>query len=119
CDPLCGSTPIITAAIDCPFPLELRRGPVAGRPNSRSISGRTSFEPRHGKGPTGWHIDIKPDHNGRQAVREPAHRTPQTLRPTPQRPPETIRRRVGVRLSTQATHLWPPGSLGYGPNGWS
>jgi hypothetical protein len=28
-------------------------------------------------------------------------------------------RRVGVRLSTQATRLWPPGSLGYGPNGWS
>jgi hypothetical protein len=35
-------------------------GPVAGMPNSGSISGRTSFEPRHGKGPTGWHIVIKP-----------------------------------------------------------
>ena len=30
--------------------------------NSRAISGRTSFEPRHGKGPTGRHIDIKPGH---------------------------------------------------------
>jgi hypothetical protein len=29
-------------------------------PNSGSISGRTSFEPHHGKGPTGWHIDLKP-----------------------------------------------------------
>jgi hypothetical protein len=28
--------------------------------NSRAISGRTFFEPRHGKGPTGWHIVIKP-----------------------------------------------------------
>jgi hypothetical protein len=33
---------------------------VAGMPNSGSISGRTSFEPRHGKDPTGWHIDLKP-----------------------------------------------------------
>ena len=44
-----------------------------------------SFEPRHGKGPTGGHIVIKPDHTGRQAVREPAHRAPSTLRTTPQR----------------------------------
>ena len=34
-----------------------------------------SFEPRHGKDPTGWHVVLKPGHNGRQAVREPAHRT--------------------------------------------
>jgi len=44
-----GSTPIITAAIDWPLPLALIRGPVAGMPNSGSISGRTSFEPRHGE----------------------------------------------------------------------
>jgi hypothetical protein len=55
-----GSTPIITAAIGCPFPLELRRDPVAGMPNSGSVGGRTSFEPRHGKSPTGRHIDLKP-----------------------------------------------------------
>ena len=69
------------------LPLSTRApaGPVAGMPDSRSISGRTSFEPRHGKGPAGWHIDIKPDHTGRQAVREPAHRAPSTLRTTPQR----------------------------------
>ena len=30
-DPLRGSTPIITAAIDCPFPLELRRGTRGGQ----------------------------------------------------------------------------------------
>ena len=29
------------------------------------------------QGPAGWHIDLEPDHNGRQAVREPAHRPPQ------------------------------------------
>ena len=26
-------------------------------------------------GPTSWHIDLKPSHNDRQAVREPAQRT--------------------------------------------
>lgn len=43
------------------------------------------FPRRIGKGPTGWHIVIKPGHSGRQAVREPAPRAPSTLRTTPQR----------------------------------
>jgi hypothetical protein len=59
-------------------------------PNSGADQRRTSFEPHHGESPTGWHIDLKPGHNDRQAVREPAHRTPQTLRPTPQRIQEQL-----------------------------
>jgi hypothetical protein len=44
------------------LPLSARAlaGSVAGMPNSGSVSGRTSFEPRHGKGPADWHIDLKP-----------------------------------------------------------
>jgi hypothetical protein len=54
-------------AIDCPFLSSSGGDPVAGMPNSGSISGRTSFEPRHGNGPTGWHIDLRPSQAKRPA----------------------------------------------------
>ena len=77
CDPLCGSTPIITAAIDCPFLSSSGGDPwracLIPDPSARSHLFRAT--PR--QGPTGWHIVLKPGHSGRQAVREPAHRTPQ------------------------------------------
>ncbi|HEY1919599.1 MAG TPA: hypothetical protein VGH27_28855 [Streptosporangiaceae bacterium] len=47
CDPLCGSTPIITAAISTLQAVITRKGNVAGMPNYGSASARTSFEPRH------------------------------------------------------------------------
>ena len=42
------------------------------------------------RGPTGWHLVLKPGRNrGRQAVREPARRASRTLRQTPQRQPRS------------------------------
>ena len=51
---------------------------VAGMPNSGPLGGaRASFEPRHGKDPTGRHLVIKPGRSrGRQAVREPGPSDP-------------------------------------------
>jgi hypothetical protein len=72
-------------AIDCPFLSSSGGDPVAGMPNSGSISGRTSFEPHHGKGPTGWHIDLKPSQAAGRRFGSQARRTLSTLRPTPQR----------------------------------
>jgi hypothetical protein len=31
--------------------------------NTGSASARASFEPHHGKDPTGWHVVLKPDHD--------------------------------------------------------
>ena len=41
-----------------------------------------SFEPHHGRDTTSRHLVLKPDHTGRQTVRERARRTSRTLRPT-------------------------------------
>ena len=41
-----------------------------------------SFEPHHGSDTASRHLVLKPDHTGRQTVREPARRTSRTLRPT-------------------------------------
>jgi len=49
CEPLCGSTPIITAAIIYPFPRLCAGRAAAGMPYSRAGQRRTSYEPRHGK----------------------------------------------------------------------
>ena len=49
CEPLCGSTPIITAAISTLQVVRPGMENVAGMPNSGSASARTSFEPRHGE----------------------------------------------------------------------
>ena len=49
CDPLCGSTPIITAVIARSKSFVRGMENVAGMPNSGSAIARTSFEPRHGK----------------------------------------------------------------------
>ena len=61
CDPLCGSTPIITATISTLHIVRHGMENVAGMPNYGSASARTSFEPRHGENPAGWHLDLKPD----------------------------------------------------------
>ena len=83
CDPLCGSTPIITAAIGCPSSSSSADDPGRARLISdRSAVGPLSSHPR--QDPTGRHLVLKPG-QARQAVRDPAHRTPQTLRPTSQR----------------------------------
>jgi hypothetical protein len=49
CDPLCGSTPIITAVMTRSKSFVRGMGNVAGMPNYGSASARTSFEPRHGE----------------------------------------------------------------------
>ena len=49
CEPLCGSIPIITAAIGTPHPLELRTGPRRACLIPDLLGARPSFEPRHGK----------------------------------------------------------------------
>ena len=74
CEPLCGSTPIITAATTgSPFPFRCRVT-AAGMPYFGSASHLFRATPR--QDPKGWHLVNKPDRDcGRQAVREPAHRT--------------------------------------------
>ena len=49
CDPLCGSTPIITAVISTLQLIVTSNGDVAGMPNYGFAIARTSFEPRHGE----------------------------------------------------------------------
>ena len=75
---------------------------MTGMPNSGADQHRSSFEPRHGKGPTGWHIDLKPGHHDRQAVRSqpigPLNATTNTAAH-----PETIRRiRHGAQRMQQS-----------------
>ena len=84
CDPLYGSTPIITDVISTLQSSFRNDETAAGMPNygagARSSSGTT---PR--QDPAGWHLVIKPDRDcgcGRQAVREPAHWASRTLRQT-------------------------------------
>ena len=68
CEPLCGSTPIITAAMNGPFPR--RRCDRGGHALFQDLMALAPLlSPRHGKDPTGWHVVLKPGHNGRQAVR--------------------------------------------------
>jgi hypothetical protein len=89
---LCGSIPIITAAIGLTSYLDAAKGTVAGTPDSRrsSLALAPLLSHDHGKAPASRHVVRKPDpcNRGRQAVKEPAHRDLSTLRPDalPSRP---------------------------------
>ena len=73
CEPLCGSTPIITAATTGPlsrFVAGDRGGHALFRIGVAPLSSHAAARPDR------RHLVNKPDHDcGRQAVREPAHRT--------------------------------------------
>ena len=85
-----------------PLPADKDRGGHAQFQDLRSA--HTSFEPRHGEAPAGWHVVRKPSPAGRQAVQEPAHRDLSTLRPDslpsrpgPHRLPQVSIGRLGER----------------------
>ena len=64
CEPLCGSTPIITAAIIYSFPSALRQaGPRRGCLIPERPGVAPSYEPRRGKIPAGRHVVRKPGHD--------------------------------------------------------
>ena len=52
------------------------------------LSADTSFEPRHGEVPAGWHVVRKPAQQGGRRLESQAHRDLSTLRPgsLPSRP---------------------------------
>ena len=72
---LCGSTPIITAAMELPL-LLTRDRPWRARLIPGTGGARASFEPRHGEAPAGWHVVRKPSPAGWQADREPGQPGP-------------------------------------------
>ena len=76
CEPLCGSTPIITAAINGSFII------VGGKDRSGHARFQgcwrcAPFEPHQGKDRQAGTSLLSQTASGRQAVREPAHRTPE------------------------------------------
>ena len=72
CEPLCGSTPIITCAISTLPAVVTKPEAAAGMPNT-SASARASFEPHRSAARRAGRLVIKPGHNrDRQAVREPS-----------------------------------------------
>src|SRR5215470_11514831 len=72
CEALCGSTPIITAAMTCPPRPDLGEPWRARLIPELRAGARASFEPRHGEAPASWHVVRKPDPKpGRQAAQEP------------------------------------------------
>ena len=72
CDPLWGSTPIITFTASSSIASD---GATVGTPDFGSSCSRTSFEPHLGEIPASQQLVRKPDgQSRRQAHREPAHR---------------------------------------------
>jgi hypothetical protein len=112
CEPLCGSTPIITTAM-ASFPSPQGAGTVAGMPHSRTVaSARASLEPRHGEAPAGRHVVNKPGHTrgwpaggSRASPTGTSQRYETRLTAIPARSVASIYNEADVRVITRLT-MW-------------
>src|ERR1039457_2634218 len=100
CEPLCGSTPTITAAINRSFVMSAGR-PVAGMPNSGS-AGVAPLTSHTTGDPAGRHLVIKPDRTRPAGGSGASPSGPLNATTKPQRLHPFSIRRVGARLSTIA-----------------
>src|ERR1039457_4879707 len=100
CEPLCGSAPIITAAINRSFVMSAGRT-VAGMPNSGS-AGVAPLTSHTTGDPTGRHLVIKPDRTRPAGGSGASPSGPLNATTKPQRLHPFSIRRVGARLSTIA-----------------
>src|SRR5215469_4523514 len=106
CEALCGSTPIITAAIETLLPYRRART-VAGTPDPRDLrDAHASLEPRHGEAPAaGTSFESQPQQGGRRdgsqatGTAQRYDLTPLPSRPGPHRLPKVSIGRDCVRGS--------------------